>query len=144
MNCLVISQICCSTRVDELPHLLSKTDKNTVRKLKKKVLSNMNYIKIQYKNHQAAIKTDQDRISSCILTQTGQESGPMPHVSSTNFKAWEADTVCPASGLKYRGVIISRAHYDNTNHTISSSELEPDDLIHLTWFSVTHKHTVWI
>ncbi len=51
---------------------------------------------------------------------------------------------CPASGLKYRGVIIIyyRAHYDNTNHTISSSDLEPDDLIHLAWFSITHKHTV--
>ncbi len=77
-----------------------------------------------------------------ILTQTGQERTDATCV--INKLQSVRSRHCPASGLKYRGVIIiySRAHYDNTNHTISSSDLEPGDLIHLTWFSITHKHTV--
>lgn len=58
----------------------------------------------------------------------------MPHVmchQQTSKPVKQTQRVCPASGLKYREVIISRAHYDNTNHTISSSELEPDDLNHV-------------
>ncbi len=128
MNFLVISQIyicCSSTRVDELHHLLkdwegTKTDKKYCQKKQKRWQDMLLY----FNPNRAGEWTD----ATCVINK-------LQSVRSRH---------CPASGLKYRGVIIIyyRAHYDNTNHTISSSDLEPDDLIHLAWFSITHKHTV--
>jgi len=113
--------LCSSTRVD----LLSKTEKG--RKLTQILSENTKKWFLKCITLKYIIKTN-----ALVF-----EPGEVPRdVIDTLQRARSRHRVLPL------GSNISRAHDDNTHHIISSSELEPDDLIHLTWFSITHKHTM--